>query len=68
MVGMEARADASDVARLVNISHDKDGWFIESHPKLDPVATTTDGIYIAGTCAAPKDIPEHSRPSSCCCR
>ena len=58
MVGMEARADASDVARLVNISHDKDGWFIESHPKLDPVATTTDGIYIAGTCAAPKDIPD----------
>jgi len=58
MVGMEAREDATEVARLVNISHDKDGWFIESHPKLDPVATTTDGIYIAGTCAAPKDIPD----------
>jgi heterodisulfide reductase subunit A len=58
MVGMEARSDASEVARLVNISADKDGWFIESHPKLDPVATTTDGIYIAGTCAAPKDIPD----------
>ncbi len=58
MVGMEARADAGEVARLVNISADKDGWFIESHPKLDPVATTTDGIYIAGTCAAPKDIPD----------
>jgi heterodisulfide reductase subunit A len=42
----------------VNISQDKDGWVIESHPKLDPVATTTDGIYIAGTCAAPKDIPD----------
>ncbi len=58
MVGMEARPDASEVARVVNISHDKDGWFIESHPKLDPVATTTDGIYIVGTCAAPKDIPD----------
>jgi heterodisulfide reductase subunit A len=58
MVGMEAREDAADVAHLVNISQDKDGWFIESHPKLDPVATTTDGIYIAGTCAAPKDIPD----------
>ncbi len=58
MVGMEARPDAGEVARLVNISQDKDGWFIESHPKLDPVATTTDGIYIAGTCAAPKDIPD----------
>jgi heterodisulfide reductase subunit A len=58
MVGMESREDAGQIARLVNISQDKDGWFIESHPKLDPVATTTDGIYIAGTCVAPKDIPD----------
>jgi len=58
MIGMEAREDSSEIARLVNISQDKDGWFMESHPKLDPVATTTDGIYIAGTCAAPKDIPD----------
>lgn len=58
MVGMEARADAGEVARIVNISQDKEGWFIESHPKLDPVATTTEGVFIAGTCAAPKDIPD----------
>lgn len=58
MVGMEARDDASEIAHLANISQDKDGWFIESHPKLEPVATTTDGIFIAGTCVAPKDIPD----------
>ncbi len=58
MVGMETRSDSARVARLVNISRDKDGWFIESHPKLDPVATTTDGVFIAGACQAPKDIPE----------
>jgi heterodisulfide reductase subunit A len=58
MVGMEAREDADRVARQVCISRDKDGWFIESHPKLDPVATTTDGIFIAGACSSPKDIPE----------
>ncbi len=58
MVGMEAREDSQEVAHLVNISRDKDGWFIESHPKLDPVATTTDGVYIAGACQAPKDIPD----------
>ena len=58
MVGMEAREDSDSIAHLVNISRDKDGWFIESHPKLDPVATTTDGIYIAGGCQAPKDIPD----------
>ncbi len=57
MVGMEAREDAADVAHLVSISQDKDGWFIESHPKLDPVATTTEGVFIAGTCQAPKGIP-----------
>ena len=58
MVGMEPREDAETIARLVNISRDKDGWFIESHPKLDPVATTTDGIFIAGACQAPKDITD----------
>ena len=58
MVGMEPREDAGKIARLVNISRDRDGWFIESHPKLDPVATTTDGIFIAGACQAPKDIPD----------
>ena len=58
MVGMEAREDSAEIARLVNISQDKDGWFIESHPKLEPVATTTDGIFIAGTCVSPKDIPD----------
>jgi heterodisulfide reductase subunit A len=58
MVGMEAREDSGEVARLVNISQDKEGWFIESHPKLEPVATTTEGIFIAGTCVAPKDIPD----------
>ncbi len=58
MVGMEAREDSQEVARLVNISQDKEGWFIESHPKLEPVSTTTDGIFIAGTCVSPKDIPD----------
>lgn len=58
MVGMEAREDAKETAHLVNISMDKEGWFIESHPKLEPVATTTDGVFIAGTCVAPKDIPD----------
>jgi len=58
MVGMEAREDSHEIARLVNISQDNEGWFIESHPKLEPVATTTDGVFIAGTCVAPKDIPD----------
>ncbi len=39
------------------ISCSADGWFIEKHPKLDPVATMTEGIFIAGCVQGPKDIP-----------
>ena len=59
MVGMEARETRTRWPDLVNISQDKDGWFIESHPKLDPVATTTDGIFIAGACAGAQGHPRH---------
>lgn len=58
MVGMEARTDSADVARTVGISQDRQGWFIESHPKLAPVSTATEGVYIAGCCQSPKDIPD----------
>jgi heterodisulfide reductase subunit A len=33
-------------------------FYIEKHPKLDPVATTTDGVYIVGSCQGPKDITD----------
>jgi heterodisulfide reductase subunit A len=55
---LEPRADADEVARLFSISRSKDGFFLEKHPKLDPVATTTDGIFVAGCCQGPKDIPD----------
>jgi heterodisulfide reductase subunit A len=58
MVAMEASPAAKDIARFTNISLCGNDFFIEKHPKLDPVATTTDGVYIAGTCQGPKDIPE----------
>ncbi|MBM4452444.1 MAG: CoB--CoM heterodisulfide reductase iron-sulfur subunit A family protein, partial [Chloroflexi bacterium] len=55
---LEPRADVSEVARQFSISRSKDGFFLEKHPKLDPVATTTDGVFIAGCCQGPKDIPD----------
>ena len=55
---MEARADAKEVARLFNISQSADGFLMERHPKLDPVATTNDGVFIVGCCQGPKDIPD----------
>jgi heterodisulfide reductase subunit A len=55
--GLEPRHDAKEVAKRFGISCSMDGWYIERHPKLDPVATMTDGIFIAGACQGPKDIP-----------
>ena len=57
-VGLEPQDDAQDVRRLFNISCASEGWFLERHPKLAPVSTFTDGVYIAGACQGPKDIPE----------
>ncbi|MBI4739116.1 CoB--CoM heterodisulfide reductase iron-sulfur subunit A family protein, partial [Candidatus Woesearchaeota archaeon] len=57
-VALEARKDAANIAKLFSISADKDGFFIEKHPKLDPIATMTDGVFIAGCCQGPKDIPD----------
>jgi heterodisulfide reductase subunit A len=55
---LESREDAAEVARLFGISRSADGFFLERHPKLDPVATMTDGVFIAGCCQGPKDIPD----------
>lgn len=55
---LEARSDAAEIARKFNISRGADGWFIEAHPKLAPVSTTTDGVFLAGACQGPKDIPD----------
>jgi heterodisulfide reductase subunit A len=57
-VGLEPQADAQDVRRLFNISCASEGWFLERHPKLAPVSTFTEGIYIAGACQGPKYIPD----------
>ncbi|MDX1741083.1 MAG: CoB--CoM heterodisulfide reductase iron-sulfur subunit A family protein, partial [Rhodothermales bacterium] len=54
---LEPRHDSDEVARLFGISCSTAGWFTEKHPKLDPVATMTEGIFIAGCAQGPKDIP-----------
>jgi len=55
---LEPRSDAKEVAKLFSISRSRDGFFLEKHPKLDPVATTTDGVFVTGCCQGPKDIPD----------
>ena len=55
---LEPQADADAVKKLFSISRSPDGFFLERHPKLDPMSTFTDGVYIAGCCQGPKDIPD----------
>jgi heterodisulfide reductase subunit A len=55
---MVPAADAEGMAQLFHITRSQDGFFLEAHPKLRPVETAMDGIFLAGTCQAPKDIPD----------
>ena len=57
-VGFEPRKDTIETARIFSISRSQDGFFLERHPKLAPVSTASDGIFIAGACQGPKDIPD----------
>ncbi len=57
-VGMEPRAEAADIAALLKLPRSADGFFLEAHPKLRPVDTAVDGVFLAGCCQAPKDIPD----------
>jgi len=56
--GLTARQDAERVAQVFAISQSGDRFFMESHPKLRPVSTNVDGIFLAGCCQGPKDIPD----------
>jgi len=57
-VGMGPRDDAGDVAALLKLSRSADGFFLEAHPKLGPVDTAVGGVFVAGCCQFPKDIPD----------
>lgn len=57
-VALEPAQGAEEIAHLMGISQDQDGWFIELHPKLAPVSTASDGVFLAGCCQGPKDIPD----------
>ncbi len=55
---IEAPADAQKTAQLFGLSRTSDGWFAEAHPKLRPVETNTDGVFLAGCAQSPKDVPD----------
>jgi len=55
---VQAQKGADLLAQKLGISYDKDNFYSEAHAKLKPVECATAGIYLAGACQGPKDIPE----------
>ncbi len=49
--------DVDDVSSVLHVQQSPGGWFMEYHPKLRPIDSPTDGIFFAGACQGPKDIP-----------
>ena len=56
--GLEPQPDAAAIASLFGISRSPDGFFAEAHPKLRPVETNTDGVFLAGCAQGPRDVPD----------
>ncbi len=52
------RADATDFAALLGLERSPDGFFQEAHVKFRPTDTCLDGVFLAGCCQGPKDIPD----------
>ena len=57
-VGLEPPKGSNELRQTLGLSRTSDGFYMEAHPKLRPVDTLTDGVYIAGVAQGPKDIPD----------
>ena len=57
-VAIQPKPDAEPLRQMFGISKSQDGWYMEAHPKLNPCGTTTAGIFLAGVCQGPKDVPD----------
>jgi len=55
---IESQPDASRVSTLFGLGRSPDGFFAEAHPKLRPVETNTDGVFLAGCAQGPRDVPD----------
>jgi heterodisulfide reductase subunit A len=57
-MGLWPSEGISKLAQTLNISYDAKNYLLQAHPKLRPVETFTDGVFLAGCAIAPTDIPE----------
>jgi len=56
--GLVPQPDTNRMGAIFGLSRSEDGFFLEAHPKLRPVETNTDGVFLAGVCQAPRDVPD----------
>jgi len=57
-VGLVPRHDAEQLAEVLHLPRSDDGFFQEKHAKLHPTDTAVEGVFLAGCCQGPKDIPD----------
>jgi len=57
-VGLIPSGSAEELSRMLGVQRDSDGWFSELDYNGSPTDTDKGGIYVAGMCQAPKDIPD----------
>ncbi len=55
---VQPSAETEKTRKMFGVSCSLDGWLLEAHPKLNPCGTTTAGVFVAGVCQGPKDIPD----------
>lgn len=55
-IGLTPRPETNEIANTMGLPRSGDGFLLEIHPKLRPVETAVDGVFVAGTCQGPKDI------------
>ncbi len=55
--GLVARKDTGQIGKLLGLSHTPDGFFEEAQTE-ETIATSRAGVFLAGCCQGPKDIPD----------
>lgn len=56
--GLVPSSDIGKISELFHASRSADGFLLEAHPKLRPLESPTVGVFLAGACQGPKDIPD----------
>lgn len=57
-VGLRPRSEAESLRRLLRLAASQDGFLLEAHPKLHPLESAVEGVFLAGSCQGPKDVRE----------